>query len=47
MLGWVLVVVGLAATWYTWSSGVVYIIVSLAVAAVGLWLALKEDGSSM
>ncbi len=45
--GWVLLVVGLVATWYTWSSGMgaAYMVVSLVVAAAGLWLALRNDGS--
>lgn len=49
ILGWVLLVVGLVGAWYTWSNamGWVAIIVALVVAAVGLWLALRQDGGGM
>ena len=45
ILGWVLLVVGLIALWYSWSSGsgITAYVISLVVAGAGLWLALRSE----
>lgn len=51
IVGWVLLVVGLVALWYSYSSGMGLVadVISLVVVAAGLWLAFfkKEGGATM
>jgi hypothetical protein len=47
ILGWILLIAGLVFAYGTWSSGWVMRIISIAIALIGLWLAMKKQSSAM